>query len=234
MTHDLAASMADAARAIHRPWNLDETLRQVIDTAKLSFNAIDEVTISSIDSKGSMRTLAASDDLAQRLDKVQYDLDEGPCVDGMKKTSNQPLAVPSIQQSDQWPNYVPEAVANGVRSQLAVRLYLDDAGAIGGLNMYSTTSEDIDPEDLSIAELFAAHVAVALGSAREVETLNQALAMRKTIGMALGLLMHEYTLTEEQAFAFLVRTSSHSNIKLRDIASRLVQRADKAARRSQN
>ncbi|MCW2847464.1 MAG: hypothetical protein JWR90_1438 [Marmoricola sp.] len=226
--------MAEVARTIHRPRDLDETLRQIVDTAKLSFNEIDEVTISSIDSKGIMHTLAASDDLARRLDRVQYDLDEGPCVDGMKATSSEPVAVPLIQHSDQWPNYVPEAVANGVRSQLAVRLYLDDAGTIGGLNMYSTTSDDIDPEDASIAGLFAAHAAIALGSAREVDNLNQALASRKTIGMALGLVMHEYTLTEEQAFAFLVRTSSQSNIKLRDIASRLVQRADEAARRSQS
>jgi GAF domain-containing protein len=234
MTHDLAASMADAARTIHRPHDLEETLRQIVDTATLSFNHLDQVTISSIDSKGKMHTLAASADLARRLDRVQYDLDEGPCVDGMKQPSGAPLAAPSIQQSDQWPNYLPEAVANGVRSQLAVRLYLDDAGTIGGLNMYSTTSDDIDPEDASIAELFAAHAAVALGSAREVDNLNQALASRKTIGMAMGLVMHEYTLTEAQAFAFLVRTSSTSNVKLRDIASQLVQRADEAARRSLN
>ena len=234
MTHDLAASMAAAARTIHRPHDLEDTLRQIIDTAKLSFNHLDQVTISSIDSKGNMDTLASSDDLARRLDKVQYDLDEGPCVDGMKKPCSDAVAAPSIQQSDQWPNYVPQAVANGVRSQLAVRLYLDDAGTIGGLNMYSTTSDDIDPEDASMAELFAAHAAVALGSAREVDTLNQALASRKTIGMALGLLMKEHTLTEEQAFAFLVRTSSHANIKVRDIASRLVEQANEAARRSQN
>jgi hypothetical protein len=80
--HDLAATMADVARTIHHPGDLDETLRQILETAKLSFNGIDQVTISSMDPKGNMDTLAASDDLALRLDKVQYDLNEGPCVDG--------------------------------------------------------------------------------------------------------------------------------------------------------
>jgi GAF domain-containing protein len=133
---------------------------------------------------------------------------------------------PRIHHDQRWPRYVPAAVELGLRSQLAVRLYLDDQGTLGGLNLYSTTSDDVDPEAEGTAELFAAHAAIALGNARERENLNQALHSRKVIGQAVGILMERYEMNEDRAFAFLVRASSHANIKLREVAQELVNRAN--------
>jgi AmiR/NasT family two-component response regulator len=44
---------------------------------------------------------------------------------------------------------------------------------------------------------------------------------RHQIGMAQGMLRLRYGLSEEQAFQFLVRTSSHSNMKLPQVAVRV-------------
>jgi AmiR/NasT family two-component response regulator len=41
---------------------------------------------------------------------------------------------------------------------------------------------------------------------------------REVIGQAAGLLMQKYGLDPDEAIGFLVRSSSQSNIKLRDIA----------------
>lgn len=82
------------------------------------------------------------------------------------------------------------------------------------------------PEAEWTAELFAARAAIALGNARERENLNQALHSRKVIGQAVGILMERYAMNEDRAFAFLVRVSSHANIKLRDVAQELVNRAN--------
>lgn len=54
-----------------------------------------------------------------------------------------------------------------------------------------------------MAELFAAHAAIA---------------------RAIGTVMERYDLDEDQAFAYLLRVSSHSNVRLRDIAEELVLR----------
>jgi hypothetical protein len=108
---------------------------------------------------------------------------------------------------------------------LAVKLHLDDKGTLGGLNLYSTESEDVDIEAEHMAELFAAHAAVALGSVSERHQLNQALESRKVIGMAVGVVMERYGLDEDGAFKFLVRTSSNANVKLRVIAQDIVDDA---------
>ena len=52
--------------------------------------------------------------------------------------------------------------------------------------------------------------------------LNEALQTRKVIGEAIGILMDRHAMTEDSAFAFLVRASSHANIKLRAVAQELV------------
>ena len=49
------------------------------------------------------------------------------------------------------------------------------------------------------------------------------MATRHQIGMAQGMLMLRYGLNEDQAFHFLSRTSQDRNVKLRDIATRVVQ-----------
>ncbi len=230
MVSDLGAAMASAARALHTPVSLDDTLAAIARTAQLSLPDFDAVGISTLDRKGKPETRAATGDLVWELDRIQYELDEGPCVDTLREGKTGVVIAPRLAHDQRWPRYVPQALERGLKSQLAVKLHLDDEGTVGGLNLYSTTDEDIDDETESIAELFAIHAAIALGNAREVDTLNEALRTRKMIGQAVGMLMHEYTLTEDAAFGFLVRTSSHANIKLRDVAATMIERAEARAK----
>ena len=131
----------------------------------------------------------------------------------------------SLRHEQRWPRYVPQAWDAGVRSQLAVKLYLDK-GTLGGISFYSTTSDEVSHEAQAMARLFATHAAIALGHAQEREALTEGLQTRKTIGEALGILMERYEMDEDRAFAFLVRASSHTNIKLRAVAQQLVHDAN--------
>jgi GAF domain-containing protein len=221
---DVGQAIADAARSINHRRTLDETLQAIVEVARASVPGFDEVGISTLHKDGKVQTRAATGDLVHQLDDLQYGLGEGPCVDTLRQVHV--VVAPRIHHDQRWPRYVPAAVELGLRSQLAVRLYLDDQGTLGGLNLYSTTSDDVDPEAEGTAELFAAHAAIALGNARERENLNQALHSRKVIGQAVGILMERYEMNEDRAFAFLVRASSHANIKLREVAQELVNRAN--------
>lgn len=219
---DVGHAIAAAARTINKQQTLEDTLQAIAQAARDSVPGIDEVGISTLAQDGTVHTLAATGSLVHHLDHVQYSLGEGPCVDTLRDADV--VVAPDIHLEQRWPRYVPAAVAAGLRAQLAVRLYLDDAGTVGGLNLYSTSSTDVSQEAEATAELFAAHAAIALSHARERESLNQALKSRKVIGQAIGIVMERYEMNEDRAFAFLVRASSHSNIKLRDVAQELVDR----------
>lgn len=73
-----------------------------------------------------------------------------------------------------------------------------------------------------MAELFAAHASIALGRSRREEQLNAALFTCKVIGQATGILMERHELDEDGAFAYLTRVSSHTNVKLREVAREIV------------
>jgi GAF domain-containing protein len=137
------------------------------------------------------------------------------------------VLAPRIRLEQRWPRYVPEAVRLGLKAQLAVKLYLDDQGTLGGLNLYSTSEEDIEPDAEGMADLFAAHAAIALGHVNERENLNMALHSRKVIGQAIGILMERHRMSEDRAFSFLVRASSHGNIKLSAVAQQIVDEGNR-------
>lgn len=221
---DIANALAEAAQTLNLHQTLEEALNVVAHVARDSIPGFDHVGISTLERNGKPETRAGTDDLVWELDTIQYELDEGPCVDSLHQASV--VTAPDIRNDRRWPRYVPAAAEKGLLSQMAVKLSLNGQQTIGGLNLYSTSTREIHPEAEHIAELFAAHAAIALGHARDREHLNEALHSRKVIGQALGILMERYTMNEDRAFAFLIRASSTSNIKLRDIAQELVEQAN--------
>ena len=221
---DIREALVRVAREINETRSLEATLATIVDTAAQSLPGIDHVGITIAHRTGAMETIAATDPLVSALDQLQYDLGEGPCVHAILTESI--TRVEHAAQEPRWPRFMPPAVAWGLRSQLGMRLY-GERQTLGSLNMYSTSTDTIDPDALHMAELFAAHASVALGRARREEDLTAALLTRKVIGQAIGILMERYDLDEDRAFAYLVRVSSRSNVKLRDVAREIVdQRND--------
>lgn len=216
---DIAAALAKAAREINAPRDLDATLHAIVETAARSLDGIDHAGISITHLDGKVETQAGTDQLVWEVDQLQYDLGEGPCLHAIRE---QPVVwVNDLRHDQRWPRYVPRALEYGVRAQLGLRLYAEDE-TLGGLNLYSTSTDTIDPDVEYTAELFAVHAALALGRARQEDQLNAALATRKIIGQAIGIVMERYELDDESAFRYLTRVSQHSNIKLRDVAQELV------------
>lgn len=186
----------------------------------------DQVSISVLDSAGSVLTCAQAGEVANDLDQLQYGLGEGPCIDSIRGGVR--VVAPHIQRDDRWSGYVPSAAELGLRAQLAAPLGRRGEGPLGALNLYSTTRREIAATAPPIAEALAAQVAAVLESSREIENLHRALATRKAIGVAVGLLMAEYQLSETAALAALKRHSSEANVKVRDIAARIVAESNAA------
>lgn len=220
---DVARALAEAARTISATRTLEETLEAIVSAARVSVPGFDHVGISVVHGRENVETKAATGQLVWELDAVQYGLMEGPCVDSLREAPT--ITAPRLRNDPRWPRYVPEAVRHGVRSQLAYRLY-SDSHTLGGLNFYSTQSDDLRDGACEIGEVFATHATVALGRAVEEDNLNHALTTRALIGQAVGLVMARFEIGSVRAFQFLVRASSTSNIKLRDVAQEVVDQAE--------
>jgi GAF domain-containing protein len=224
---DPESIMDSADRSRTSSPTIDDMLQVIAQAAVLAIPGVDAVGISTIEADGSIRTRAVTDPLVPQLDRLQYSLRQGPCVDSLREADL--VLAPHIRHDQRWPEYVGPAVELGLKAQLAVRCHLGEDGVLGSLNAYLTRQTEIPPEAERVAELFAAQAAFTISNARRLEGLTAALVSRKRIGQAVGLLMSRYTLSEDAAFALLARTSSHSNIKVRDIATTMVEEANQRA-----
>lgn len=218
--NDLADTLARVARAINEPRDLDATLQTIVDVAARSLPGIDHVGITVAHKDGQLETKAATDEFVWTLDRLQYELGEGPCVYAIEETGL--VRVEHAEDDGRWPRFMKPAVELGLRAQLGIRLYADER-TLGGLNLYSVQADTIDHEIEHLAALLADHAAIALGRTRREEQLQQAISTRQLIGQATGIVMERYRLDETSAFDYLLRVSSHSNTKVRDLARELVR-----------
>lgn len=220
---DSADLLARAALEINSHGDLPSTLEAVVACLQTCLPTPHHVGVSLVRRGETVGSRAASDDLAAELDDLQHTLSDGPCCQALRE---EPVVhVDDLQHEQRWSGYVPLAVARGVRAQLAVRLAVEGR-TWGAINVYATAGPTIDPAVARFTELFATHAAVAVERSRREENLKAALQTRKLIGQAIGMAMERFQLDEEMAFRYLVRLSSNSNVKLRDIARDLVAEAN--------
>lgn len=217
---DAMNQVADALRT--RP-EADDTLTKITRTACEVIPGVDEASISITGPDGQITTVAPTSQSVLRPDELQYELDEGPCVDAIK--FQRTMRSEDLADDRQWPKYGPQAVALGFHCQMAVQIYESQASH-AALNLYSRRRGAFD-ETMHIAELFATHASVAMGFSRSVETLKEAWATRNIIGKAIGIVMQRYALDEQQAFAFLVRVSQTRNVKVSVVAEELLVERNK-------
>jgi hypothetical protein len=196
----------------------EPALIALAQSAAANIPGVDFVSITVRRRKERLRTLAATDPLAERADSVQYELREGPCYAAV--TDERFVLVNDLAASVDFPRYGPRAVRLGIRAQAAVQLVHD--GDSAGLNLYATASGAFDRSTVQFAELFATQAASVMGYAEQVEQLSEALHTRTDIGIAMGMLMERYGLDRHQAFGFLTRNSQNRNIKLRTLAQRVI------------
>jgi transcriptional regulator with GAF, ATPase, and Fis domain len=223
----IADTITRVSRAINAPNDLSSQLGVIVDVARNSMPEIDHVGVSVAHRDGRVETTAATSDLVYELDHLQYTLGEGPCLHAIE--SDPIVVVQEARHETRWPRFMKAAVDKGLRSQLGIRLYLDEQTR-GGFNLYSTSSDTIDPETEQLAELFASHAALAMGRVRIEENLSTALSSRTTIGIALGLVMERFGMDQDRAFAYLTRIASSSETKLRAVAEHLVAEATQRGR----
>ena len=171
-------------------------------------------------------TVACSDPIAARVDEVQYELDDGPCLHAMR--DGHMVRIEDTAEKVTWPDFEAQAASHGIRSCLALPL---NAGGkpVGALNLYSREASAFGAAEARRAENFAENASGALSLAIRlashaalIEQLRSSLSSRTVIDQALGIVMAREQCNPARAFAILRSASQNSNVKLRDIASAVV------------
>lgn len=211
---ELAGALAEAARRLAEQRTVDATVDLVVEFALTVVPGADFASVS-LARTGSLRTVAATDEVAVSADAAQYDSGEGPCL--LAVAGDRALRVDDLVGDTRWPRFAARAAELGVRSVLTCRLSGRDC-ARSTLNLYARAPGAFDGCGQAAAELYAAHAAIALGTALREEDLRTAVTSREAIGRATGILMQRHHITSEQAFRLLSSASQKLNIKVRRLA----------------
>jgi GAF domain-containing protein len=217
-SHDLALRMAELARSIALR-SVDDILADVTAAAKQLIDGVDIAGVLLVGTGGSFETRAPTDDLMYKIDNLQMRYLEGPCVQAA--LAEIVVRTDDFRTDTKWPNYSPAMVELGVRSGLSFKLYTADRTA-GALNLFAFEPRLWDTEAETIGMVLAAHAAAAVLASRQGDQLQSALSTRDRIGQAKGIIMERYGIDDVRAFAMLRQLSQDGNVKLADVAQRVI------------
>src|SRR3954447_16208060 len=182
------------------------------------------------DARRELRAVAASDEAAQVVELLQLQADEGPCLDCFQSAS--PISVANLSAAaDRWPRFVAAVEQRSpFHSVHALPLRLRGR-AIGALNLFGAVPAVLPQPDLALGQALADVATIGILQERAIrrgdvlnEQLQVALNSRVVVEQAKGVLAQYGGLSRTEAFEQLRRYARSHNLKLADLARRIVAR----------
>ena len=158
--------------------------------------------------------------------EYQYTEHDGPQWEA--RQTGDLVVMADTAATDRWPGYAAVALRHGVRSSLA--LPLPAGTTVVTVGLYAVRAGVFSESAESMAVLLTEQIAVAAGNteryeaaAREASQMRKALDSWGVIGEAKGILMQAHGCDADTAFDKLRRISQRTQLKLADVARRLIE-----------
>lgn len=224
----LARSLVELTQLPMRASGVSEVLAPMAEACQRAFAHTVAASIN-LGDQSRPDLVATRSKLAQSLDGAQLTAGEGPSQTAWNQRST--VRSNDLRADPRWPRLQRHLADSPVKSVVAVPIRFGDE-VVGILNLYSLDDHLADAAAVESAEFLATTVAAVLHEAEaksELENsakqLHTALESRSTIDQAKGMIMASRRCGADQAFDILVQMSSRANVKLRDIAARMVEEA---------
>jgi transcriptional regulator with GAF, ATPase, and Fis domain len=221
-------TLTELAQTLTESESVHETLQSILALAVRTIPGCHAASITVLNEKDQPGTIAATDEKTYELDRRQYELEDGPCLDAAR---HQAVNRWSLEEAEQrFPDFTSLAAEMGLRSYLSAALGL--AGRqLGALNLASRDSDGFSQLDEELIAMFTVPASAAIviidrySTARDLAAqLENALQSRAVIDRAIGIVMAESRCDPDAAFATLSRASNNRNMKLRDLAAEIVSK----------
>ena len=146
-------------------YDVTDTLYWLCDVARELTDATGTgILLEDVD--GSLRYAVASDPKTARLEEIQLELGEGPCM--LAHATNEAVLVPSLDDEARFDGWRPRARAEGVEAVFTLPL-LAKGSSIGILDIYRERASALTEQQLSEAGVVANMVTTAVLNRQEYE-----------------------------------------------------------------
>jgi GAF domain-containing protein len=222
---DLAAAQLQMAGLVLTRETVDTALTLVTTlAATVTANTLG-AAVTVVDEHGK-RSRAASNQVAERADALQYELDEGPCLTAWR--TQQLVRIDDTATDTRWPDWNAAVGRLGVRAVLSAPLAAGDE-SIGAMKVYSARPGNYTAHDEHLMRLLAAQAAILLANTQSLRAarrlsrqLTEALSSRDAIAQATGVLLARGATSVEDAFASLADLARRSHRPVEDVARTLL------------
>lgn len=179
------------------------------------------------DAGGVLHLLAATSGQARSLQIFQLQREEGPCLDCFR--SGRHVSVPDLRaEADRWPRLSALAAAEGFASAHAIPMRLRDQ-MLGTLGLFGTSPGVLNEEDVTFAQSLAHVASIAivhqnhmLPAINVLSGLQAAVASRRLLEMAKGVVAELQGIGMDEAFVRLRRYAHQHDQRLSEVARRVV------------
>ena len=164
LTHEdsLSAVLSEFARTLITDFPIQKILDHLVDRI-VDILPITSAGVTLISEGMSPRYIAASDEDARRFERLQSEMDEGPCLCAYE--SGEAVSVPNVGTDTRFPSFAPAASAAGLGAVFTFPLMHGDL-RFGALDLYRAEPGDLDPEDMETAQTLADVAAAYLLNAK--------------------------------------------------------------------
>ncbi|WP_394619617.1 GAF and ANTAR domain-containing protein [Lentzea sp. JNUCC 0626] len=169
---------------------------------------VDGASVSVLSGPRERETLYATDELAARIEDVQFGLGEGPCFEAF--ASRRPVLVPDLAQASavEWPVFASTLATLPVGAIFAFPL---QAGAIGvgAVDLYRRRPGWLSGDELAVALevvdlMTAVLLGLLLGDTEDTDGARDVLSPgREQVHQATGMLIAAFTISADEALARL-------------------------------
>ena len=207
-----------------------ETLDRIAVITREAVPAAAIVGMTMLGEDGDPTTAVYTDQDSPEIDEAQYREGKGPCLDAWRE--KRVLRVADVAAyAEEYPAFASACLDHGILSTLSLPL-VNGEESIGAMNLYARVADGFGDHDEGVASDLAAAAATVLGNVVAYRTafelgqhLNEAMKSRAVIEQAKGMLMaRSPELSPDAAFEILRVASQRENVKLREVAQRIVER----------
>lgn len=206
-------------------YELDDVLEQLgVDIAEVLDVAGAGVMLA--DDSGSLRFCSTNNDVLRKLEDLQIDLDEGPCL--LAYRSGEIVLADDLRDDPRFPSFGPRAIDAGMAAVYSFPMRLDQQ-VIGALNLYAEAARTFTHDQVEVGGVFADVATMYLLNARDIaqrdlltRQLQHALDSRVLIEQAKGYVAALAGIEPADAFELIRRYARGHQVRVRVVARALL------------